>query len=172
MKTLRIASRVALFVSAVVLVGQVSAVRASGDEGNPQGKVDVTFTKWVLTLGPNPGFFEGFTGGDVEGDFVGETFVNVARTNPAIPSLSNLEVIYGVQAANPDHSFYALIRGGAALGRAQLDGRILAGWRIGDEVHVEWVRFPSPGVNCPSPPEFAGPFCFVGTITIEPGNGE
>jgi hypothetical protein len=172
MKTLRIASRVALFVSAVVLVGQVSAVRASGDEGKPEGRVEVTFTKWVLTLGPNPTFMVGFTGGDVEGAFVGEVFVNVARINPAIPSLSNLEVIYGVQANDPDHSFTSLVRGGSSLGKAQLDGRILAGWRIGDEVHVEWVSFPSPSADCPSPPEFAGPKCFVGTITIEPGNGE
>jgi hypothetical protein len=172
MKTLRIASRVALFVSAMALILQVSAVWAGGDEGDPQGRVQVTFTKWVLVLGPNPGFMTGFTGGDVEGAFVGETFVNVARTNPAIPMLSNLEVVYGVQAVNPDRSFTALIRGGSSLGKAQLDGRILAGWRIGDEVHAEWVRFPSPSVDCPSPPEFAGPFCFVGTITIEPGNGE
>ena len=168
MKTLGIRSRVALFVSAIVLVLQISPARAGEDEGGPQGKVEVTFTKWVLTLGPNPGFMQGFTGGDVPGAFVGETFVNVARTNPAIPSLSTLEVIYGVQAEDPELSFTALIRGGAALGKAQLDGRILAGWRIGDAVHVEWVRFPSPSADCPSPPVNAGAFCFVGTITIEP----
>ena len=130
-------------------------------------RVEVTFTKWVLSLGPNPTFFKGVAGGDVEGAFVGERLVSVARTNPAIPSLSNLEVIYGVQADDPDRSFTALVRGGASLGKAQFDGRILNGWRIGAQVHVEWVQFPSPSVDCPSPPDFAGPSCFVGTITIE-----
>ena len=172
MKTHRIPGRVALFVSAMALILQVSAVGAGGDEVNPQGRVEVTFTKWVLTLGPNPTFMAGFTGGDVEGDFVGETLVQVSSTNPAFPTLTRLEVAYGVQADDPNRTFTALIRGGSSQGHAQFDGRIRSGWRTGDEVYVEWVRFPSPGVNCPSPPEFAGPFCFVGTITIEPGNGE
>ena len=171
MKTNGVRSRVAWLVSAIVLVLQISPARAGGDDGKGgdrhHRRVEVTFTKWVLTLGPNPGFFKGFTGGDVDGVFVGETFVNMARANPDIPSLSNLEVIYGVQADDPNRSFTALIRGGASQGKAQLDGRILAGWRIGAQVHVEWVRFPSPSVDCPSPPDFAGAFCFVGTITIE-----
>ena len=165
MEKLRILSRVALFVSAIVLVVQVSAVRADGG-GNHHGRVEVTFTKWVLNGGVGP-FMAGVTGGDIEGVFVGELFANVARTNPAIPSLSRLEVIYGVQADNPDRSFFSLVRGGQSLGKAQLDGRILTGWRTGASVHVEWVRFPSPSVDCPSPPAGAGAFCFVGTITIE-----
>ncbi len=169
MKTLRIPSRVALFVSAIVLVVLVSAVGADGG-GNHHGQVEVTFTKWVLILGPNPTFMVGFTGGDVEGDFVGETLVQAASTNPAFPTLTRLEVVYGVQADDPNHTFTALIRGGSSQGKAQFDGRIRSGWRTGDKVYVEWVRFPSPSVDCPSPPANAGPFCFVGTITIL-GNG-
>jgi hypothetical protein len=170
MEKLRILGRFGLFVSAMVLVLRISPALAGEDlqpSDDHNRRVEVTFTKWVLTLGPNPGFMQGFTGGGVAGAFVGETFVNVARANPDIPSLSNLEVIYGVQADEPERSFTALMRGGAALGKAQLDGRILVGWRIGAPVHVEWVRFPSPSIDCPSPPTNAGAFCFVGTITIE-----
>ena len=171
MKIIGVRSRVALFVSAIALVLQISPARAGGDDGKGgdrhHRRVEVTFTKWVLTLGPNPTFFKGVAGGDVDGVFVGETFGSVARINPDTPALSKLDVIYGVQADDPDRSFTALIRGGAALGKAQLDGRILAGWRIGAQVHAEWVSFPSPSADCPSPPEFAGPRCFVGTITIE-----
>lgn len=173
MKTLRIHNLVALFVGAVVLVFQVSPARAGGDleaeETNQERRMNVTFTKWLLSRGLNPGFMTGFTGRDVEGTFVGETFVNVTSTNPDMTKLSSLEVIYEVQARNPERSFTALIRGGASLGRAQLDGRIVTGWRIGAPVHVEWVRYPSPSRVCPPPPaDGAGPYCFVGTITIEP----
>ncbi|HEY2945723.1 MAG TPA: hypothetical protein VGN09_25050 [Vicinamibacteria bacterium] len=167
MEKLRLTSRVALFVSAMVFSFQISPARAA--EGDQGGRVEVTFTKWVLNgLGsPTPLLMRGVTGGEIEGVFIGETFVNVAKTNPDLPALSNLEVIYGVQADDPERSFTALIRGGAALGKAQLDGRILAGWRIGALVHVEWVRFPSTSADCPSPPPFAGAGCFVGTMTIE-----
>jgi hypothetical protein len=163
----RIPGGVAVFVFAVALSTHVAPARAAEDDQG--GRVEVTFTKWLLNGpgGTNPGFMRGVTGGEIGGVFIGETFVNVPKANPDLPALSNLEVIYGVQADDPDRSFTALIRGGAALGKAQLDGRILAGWRIGAPVHVEWVRFPSPSVDCPSPPAFAGPFCFVGTMTIE-----
>jgi hypothetical protein len=175
MKTLRILSRVALFVGAIVLVLQTSPARAGDDDGalpNDLRRFEITFTKWVLTAGATPTFMKGFTGGAVKGLFVGETFVSVARTNPDIPSLSNLEVIYGVQADDLRHSFTALLRGGAALGKAQLDGRILAGWRTGAQVHVEWVRFASPSADCLWPPAEAGAFCFVGTITVEAQPGD
>ena len=170
MEKLRILSRIALFASALAFVIQIAPVKARGDEdkgeGNRHRRVEITFTKWVLNGGAGP-FMAGLTGGDVEGAFVGEVFVNVARTNPDIPSLNNIEVIYGVQADDPDRSFFSLIRGGSSLGKAQFDGRILAGWRIGAPVHAEWVSFPSPSADCPSPPPGAGTRCFVGTITIE-----
>jgi hypothetical protein len=83
--------RIALFVSAIVLVVYVSAVGARGDQGDPQGRVDISFTKWVLNGGAGP-FMAGFTGGDVEGAFAGEVFENVPSKR--VPSLvSRLEVI-------------------------------------------------------------------------------
>jgi hypothetical protein len=173
MQPFRNPGRVALFVGAVVLSLQTSPIRAGGGHGhggdNRHGRVEVTFTKWVLGLGPNPTFMLGITGGDAEGTFVGELFpfTQAVSANPSLlQPVSRNEVIYEVQANDPSRSFTALLRGGSALGHAQLDGRVLAGWRIGSEVHVEWDRLTGP-VNCPSPPAGAGPNCFVGTITIE-----
>jgi len=35
-------------------------------------------------------------------------------------------------------------------------------------VHLEWVAMASPSVDCGYPaPAGAGPFCFVGTMTVE-----
>lgn len=167
MHRLRIPGGAAVFVFAVAFATHAAHARAA--EGDQGGRVEVTFTKWVLNGpgSPTPLLMRGVTGGEIEGVFIGEVFVNAPKTNPDLPVMSNLEVIYGVQADDPERSFTALVRGGAALGKAQLDGRILAGWRIGALVHVEWTRFPSPSEDCPSPPPFAGAGCFVGTITIE-----
>ena len=171
MKTLGIPSRIALFVSAILLVLQISPARAGSDqeEPGPQGRVDLTFTVWVVNGGP---FKVGFTGGDIEGDLVGEIFENVPSKR--VPSLaSRLEVIYEVQAG--EQSFTALLQGGQSkpagvpLGStARLDGFILAGWRTGSLVHVEWVAMSSPSADCGyAAPAGAGPFCFVGTMTVD-----
>ena len=172
MQSFRNLRRLALFASAFVLALQTSPTRAGGrhdNGGDNRRRVEVTFTKWVLGLGPNPTFMAGVTGGDAEGTFVGELFPlgQVVSANPSLlQPVNRNEVIYEVQANDPGRSFTALLRGGSALGHAQLDGRVLAGWRIGSEVHVEWDRLTGP-VNCPSPPAGAGPNCFVGTIAIE-----
>ena len=169
MEKLRILSRVALFVSAMALVLQISPVGADGGGKHHGRRAEVTFTVWVLNGGP---FKAGFTGGDIEGALVGEIFENVPSRR--VPSTtSRIEVIYEVQAG--DRSFTALLQGGhnkpggVVLGsNALLDGFILTGWRTGAQVHLEWVAMASPSVDCGYPaPAGAGPFCFVGTMTIE-----
>jgi hypothetical protein len=64
-----------------------------------------------------------------------------------------------------DRSFTALIRGGTnAAGAGLLDGVILAGWRSGAPVHVEFQRFlPSEG-GCVGAP--LGKTCFEGIIQV------
>jgi hypothetical protein len=162
MQMRRIASRVALISSSLVLVVQVSAGGPDG-RGNHHGRVEVTFTKWVLNGGAGP-FMAGATGGEIEGAFLGEVFENVPSKR--VPSLVNrLEVIYQVQAEDPDLSFIALLQGGSSQGKALLDGFIVNGWRRGADVHVAWTA--KPQVNCPPAPAGAGANCFVGTMTIE-----
>jgi hypothetical protein len=82
-------------------------------------------------------------------------------TNPLItPSITKLEAIYEV--VDGDRSFTALIEGGTdnLTGAARLDGVILAGWRTGARVHVEFQVL----TNC-----FGAPLgrCFQGTIRIQ-----
>jgi hypothetical protein len=82
--------------------------------------------------------------------------------NPALNSIVRLEAIDEIQ--NGDHSFTALIRGGTnnVTSAAQLDGVVLAGWRTGAPVHVEFETIPA--ADCVGVPP--GKTCFVGTIHV------
>lgn len=71
--------------------------------------------------------------------------------------------MYKVQAG--DQLFTALIRGGTntVTGATLLDGFILAGWRTGAPVHVEFQTIPA-ATGCVGAPQ--GITCFEGTIQI------
>ena len=131
--------------------------------GSTERRVEITYTKWVNVVdGVN--LLEGFTGGDIVGDFVGEVLQSQLSYNGDI---RRLEAVYGVQAGA--HSFTALIRGGRTNnpGDAILDGVILAGWRTGAPVHVEFRVVPAPSATesgCEGAP--AGRTCFQGTIDV------
>lgn len=124
--------------------------------------IKVTFTKWV-TMDFD---MAGNTGGGVPGVFAGEVLQRVVTTNPNIVPIIALEAVYEVQADNARHSFTALLRGGQTgdtpgrLGSAILNGVILAGWRTGGHVRVEFQKIST----CSGKP--AGP-CFQGTMYIE-----
>jgi hypothetical protein len=158
MRTMRLHPRVACFVGAVALLVQISPATAEDllDNNRP---VDVAFTKWVTT---SP-LMEGFWGGDLANKYVGEVLQRQVSVNPALNSIVRLEAIYEIQ--NGDHSFTALIRGGTnnVTGAAQLDGVVLAGWRTGARVHVEFDTIPGT-TGCFGAP--AGKTCFVGTIHV------
>ena len=174
----------------MTLVLPMSAAIAADQRDAEHGKqlgdrpVTVSFTKWRVNVpadASQPPFqFDGIARGRVTGTFVAEV---LQRQSTAFTKLRNtltrLEAVYEVQTeacvATPvicgldgDRSFTALIRGGqnaAASGR--LDGVILAGWRTGARVHVEFER------HVPSTPtEFACPdapinkVCFEGTLEI------
>ena len=174
----------------ITLVLPMSAVIAAGqgdaDHGNQLGDrpVTVSFTKWRVNVPADPTQppfqFDGVARGLVAGTFVAEVLQRQSTgftkfRNP----LTRLEAVYEVQTAacvatpaicgvDDDHSFTALIRGGqdvAASGR--LDGVILAGWRTGAPVHVEFVRH-----DPATPTEFActdapiNKVCFEGTLEI------
>jgi hypothetical protein len=190
MKTIDVQSRLASFVIAVVFLLQISPALAGAPKvgltvtqgsrvpglpvpgtetrGNKHRRpVEVTYTKWITTFP----LMEGFTGGDVPGVFAGEVFQRqVSRDGRII----RLEAVYEVQAG--DHSFTALIRGGtgetkkaepaSVSGAALLDGVILAGWRTGAHVHVEFQTT----TNCPGAPDART--CFQGTITINPDSDD
>ena len=158
MRHIPVHRRVVSFAGAIALVLQMSPVFAEGpaDDSRP---VEVTFTKWVTTFP----LMEGFWGGDLANKFVGEIFQRQVSVNPALNGIIRLEAIYEIQ--NGDRSFTALIRGGTnnVTGAALLDGVILAGWRTGARVHVEFDTIPGT-TGCFGAP--AGKTCFVGTIHV------
>jgi hypothetical protein len=133
----------------------------STDRGSARdrGPVKFPFTKWITTFP----LMEGFTGGDVTGDFVGEVFERQVTMNPNLNGIARLEVVYEVHAG--DRSFTALIRGGTntVTGAAILDGVVLAGWRTGADVHVEFDTLPGT-TGCVGAPQ--GVTCFEGTIRV------
>jgi hypothetical protein len=120
----------------------------------------LTFTKWVTTYP----LMEGFWGGDPANKYVGEILERQVSVNPALNSIIRLEAIYELHAGS--ESLTALIRGGTnnVTGAARLDGVVLAGWRTGALVHVEFDTIPGT-TGCKGAP--AGKTCFVGTIRIE-----
>ena len=189
MSIIGVQRRVSPFLIAAVLLLQLSPALATGQPDAQQATtegsrpVEVTFTKWPTTgLPPLPAvpgrtLFQGFVGGDLgDGAFVGEVLdskVSTACTAvvpPCTPgitpptitgSIGALHAIYEVQVG--EHSFTALIQGGrnrVAGGVALLDGVILAGWRTGARVHVEFLTT----ADCAGAP--AGP-CFQGVIRVE-----
>lgn len=158
------------FVIAVAFLLQISPALAgpggAGDEedrGERRG-AEVTFTKWVTTFP----FLEGYTGADfTRRDFIGEVLQRQVSQDYDPSTVANaagrivrLEAIYEIQAG--DRSFTALIRGGSnAAGTGRLDGVILAGWRAGDRVHVQYETL----AGCDGAP--LGKTCFRGTIRIQ-----
>ena len=158
MTSVRTHGRVACFVGAMALLFQVVTVMA-GSPNDPNRPVELTFTKWVTTFP----LMEGFWGGDPANMYVGEILQRQVSVNPALNSIVRLEAIYEIR--NGDQSFTALIRGGTdnVTGAAQLDGVVLAGWRTGALVHVQFDTIPGT-TGCVGAP--AGKTCFVGTIQV------
>jgi hypothetical protein len=158
MRSVRTQSRVACFVGAMALLFQIAPVMA-GSQDDHNRPVEVTFTKWVTTFP----LMEGFWGGDPANTYVGEILQRQVSVNPALNSIVRIEAIYEIR--NGDHSFTALIRGGTdnVTGAAQLDGVVLAGWRTGALVHVQFDTIPGT-TGCVGAP--AGKTCFVGTIQV------
>lgn len=198
----RVRSCIGSLVSAAVLVVQISPAAAGSNGGpTPQGALvpgfpvssseagrgkdhralTISFTKWVTQVVPADPvngvtkrfLMAGFTGGDVDGAFVGEVLNRQASQNGRVIWL---EAMYEVQAG--DHSFTALIRGGtgetkagepaSVSGAALLDGVVLSGWRTGAKVHVAFQTFQGP-TECHDAPNPAGT-CYKGIIAVSHGS--
>ena len=112
MTTIRIPSRVASFVSAIMLVLPMSPAMAQGGRDN-NAPVDISFTKWVTAF-PR---MEGVTGGAVDGVFVGEILQRQVSVNP---NLNGIIRYFGAVSdtvgpfqthAEPDELLVAIRRG-------------------------------------------------------------
>jgi hypothetical protein len=170
MRTSRDHHHIAVFSCAIALVLQISPALAGGqaDHKHSNEPVDITFTKWGVPAPPLPapqppfGLFEGFSDDGPVGSFVAEVLWRQAALNGHV---TGLEALYEV--VDGDRSFSALIRGGQnSEGAALLEGVILAGWRTGAPVRVEFQRYLAiPGASsCDGAPLNRN--CFVGTIHV------
>lgn len=169
MRTSRIHNHVAAFSCAIALLIQISPAQAGDQRDNDHHNrpVEITFTKWAApppAVPPTPffGLFEGFFDDGLVGSFVAEVLWRQASVNG---HAAGLEALYEV--VDGDRSFSALIRGGSnAAGLGLLDGTILAGWRTGARVRVEFQRYLAiPGASsCDGAP--LNKTCFVGTIQV------
>ena len=166
MRTIGIHTRVASFVTAVALLIQMSPVLAA-DQDHDSRPVAISFTKWGApppAVPPTPffGLFEGFAGDGIPGSFNAEVLWRQMSVNGHV---TGLEAMYEV--VDGDRSFTALIRGGSnAAGAGRLEGVILAGWRTGARVQVEFQRYGAiSGLpSCEGAP--LNKTCFEGTIHI------
>lgn len=170
MRTSRIPGCVPRFVAAILLMCPIATSRAQGlpDDNRP---VKVTFEKWPIPGSTTPyTLLAGVTGGDIPGAYVGEVLHRVmSQAQPNHTRVIWLEAMYEVQAG--DRSFTALIRGGtnSVTGAAVLDGIVLAGWRTGAPVHVEFQTKPAPSASlsgCVAVTAPPGTTCFQGTIHV------
>jgi hypothetical protein len=169
MRTSRTHNHVVAFSFAIALLLQISPALAQDqrDAGHSNRPVTITFTKWGApppAVPPTPffGLFEGFYNDGPVGSFVAEVLWRQASVNGHV---AGLEALYEV--VDGDRSFSALIRGGSnAAGLGLLDGVILAGWRTGAPVQVEFQRYLAiPGASsCDGAP--LNKNCFVGTIRV------
>jgi len=148
-------------VSAIMLVFPMSPATAQGGRDN-DAPLDISFTKWVTAF-PR---MEGVTGGAVDGVFVGEILQRQVSVNPNLNGIIRLEAIYEVHDSKGAF-FTALIRGGtdAVTGAALLDGVILAGWRTGAPVQVEFQTIPA-AIGCVGVGAPQNTTCFEGTIHV------
>jgi hypothetical protein len=170
MRTIHILRRVPPFVAAIVLLCPIAPSRAQGLPDNDR-PVTVTFEKWPIPGSATPySLMAGVTGGDITGTYVGEVLHRVmSQAQPNHTRVIWLEAMYEIQAG--DRSFTALIRGGtnSATGAAVLDGVVLAGWRTGAPVHVEFQTKPAPSASlsgCVAVTAPPGVTCFQGTIHV------
>lgn len=166
MRTARTKIRVACFVGTMALLFQFAPVMAASHDDHNR-PVQVRFTKWGApppAVPPTPffGLFEGFSGDGLVGSLVAEVLWRQRSVNGHV---TGLEAMYEV--VDGDRSFSALIRGGSnAAGAALLEGVILAGWRTGARVQVEFQAYPAiVGMpSCEGAPD--NKTCFVGTIHV------
>ena len=168
MSTTRTRRRIASLVGAIVMLLPVSLAMAQGHSDHSNRPIDVTFTKWGApppAVPPVPffGLFEGFSGDGLVGSFVAEVLWRQRSVNGHV---TGLEALYEV--VDGDRSFSALIRGGSnAAGSALLEGVILAGWRTGARVQVEFQAYPAivGAPSCEGAPDNKN--CFVGIIHVD-----
>jgi len=191
--------RSGVFVSAVVLLLQISSVVAGGAQASGAGQgsptpgyraqgagggthtnrspVSITFTKWITeVVPPDPAkalptrfLMAGFTGGDIRGEFVGEVLNRQVSLNGRIILL---EAMYEVQAGG--RSFTALIRGGTGETKTGEAASVSGAALLDGVVLTGWRTGEKVHVAFRTTTNCPGApslgTCFQGTITVSPAD--
>jgi hypothetical protein len=161
------------FVLAVVLVSSF-AVAAQARPGSShlrgQRSADVTFTKWVTTLGPDPStlagtLMTGVVGGDVgDGTYAG---IVLGDDTTSMPGFWLGHALYSF--IGSDHTFvvnnHITEDDTVTPITATLHGRVVVGWMRGARMTGEYTQFDT----CPiaTPGNVLGTVCFQGTLHLE-----
>ena len=167
MKTIRIQTRVAAFVIAILLLFQISTALAEGPherEGdNFRGRVEVTFIKWI-TNAPN-------MAGVVSGDVGGGTFAGLILSRVTEGNVTKIEALYHINGKALQFTAHNFITADNLKGTAVIKGFVTDGPLAGERVDGEYqVIRPCGIINAQI--GSSGDVCFQGNLVIRPGSAD
>jgi hypothetical protein len=156
MRRLTTSRRVAGLIAVLVLATGIAAASAQTQNRKERANtLELTYTKWFAPGFPN---MVGVVGGDIAGQFGGA----VLEARPgASGRFTRLKAIYIVVAPDPSRSLTIRVKGAQdnQSGTAELNGRVVDGWRTGARVHAQYKV-----ISCTQSPDQT---CFQGTISIK-----
>ena len=165
MKTIRIQTRVASFVIAILLLLQISPALAGGPPeaaaNNFRGRVEVTFLKWITNT-PN-------MAGVVSGDVGGGTFAGLILTRVMEGAIAKIEALYHINGKALQFTAHNYITFDTQKGTAVIEGSVPDGVLKGARVKGEFqVIRPCGIINAQI--GSSGDVCFQGNLVITPGS--
>jgi len=167
MKTMRIQTRVASFVIAILLLLQISPALAGGPPeaaaNNFRGRVEVTFIKWV-TNWPN---MAGVVSGDVGGGLFAGEVLNYNHTD----AIDTVEALYHINGGALRFTAHVFVTQDNLKATAVFKGSVPDGSLKGAHVSGEYqVISPCGVINAIN--GTVGDVCFQGNLVVRPGSKE
>jgi hypothetical protein len=167
MKTIRIQTRIASFVIAILLLLQISTALASGRRAaavdNFRGRVEVTFIKWV-TDWPN-------MAGVVSGDVGGGLFVGLVLNYNHTDAIDTVEAIYHINGGALQFTAHVYVTQDNLTGVGVINGYVVDGPLQGTRVNGEYDVISPCGILNAINGSF-GDACFQGNLVIRPGSAD
>jgi hypothetical protein len=153
MKAIRPRIRLASFVSAIVLLLQISPALAAD---TVHGRVELIFLKWVIGSGP-------LMAGVVSGDVGGGTFAGEILSASQTGNILTIDALYRINGGAQQFTAHNHIAQDNATGTAVISGVVTDGPLEGARVQGEYQVIHPCGITNA---EGSGDFCFQGTLTI------
>lgn len=156
-------------VAILVLVGAFAILAfsyAKPGAARADGSANVTFTKWVTSVGTGPAKFnmEGVVSGDVGGGrYTGEV-INLANA----AGITNIDALYHINGGAHQFTANLHVTQDDNAGTATIKGFVTDGWLKGSAVQGEYHVIAKCGILNAQPGPF-GDTCFSGTLQVLPG---